>query len=162
MQWPILNFRNIEANQNRKKAEELTNCSQLQSKCRGFTSITDYRNGNAWLYNPNLLKPISFLIALKLRVGKTSDKVTMNKETPQSTPPSPQPPEQRVPQHEQRNLRYQTQVQHERKLVEYLMRVRLKEIQNDNYDQHKRSLQNQAQNLCKREQQHLLHQISRV
>jgi hypothetical protein len=53
-------------------------------------------------------------------------------------------------------------MQHERQLVGYLMRVRLKEIQNDNYDQHKRSLQNEAQKLCKREQQHLLHRISRV
>jgi hypothetical protein len=30
-------------------------------KGRGVTSFTDDGNGNAWLYNPKLLKPKSFL-----------------------------------------------------------------------------------------------------
>jgi hypothetical protein len=47
-------------------------------------AFADDRSGNAWLYNPNLLKPSRFLTALKLRGGMTSDKVTMNKVVPQT------------------------------------------------------------------------------
>ena len=79
IQWPILNFRIIDAYKKRMKADELKAWSQLQTKGRGVTSFTDDRNGNAWLYNPNLLKPSRFLTALRLRGGMTSDKVTMNK-----------------------------------------------------------------------------------
>jgi len=56
----------------------------LQSKGRGVASFTGERNGNAWLYNPSLLKSSRFLKELRLRVGMTSDKVTMNKVVPQS------------------------------------------------------------------------------
>jgi hypothetical protein len=80
--WPILNFRVIDAYKKRMRADEQKYWSQL-TKCRGVTSFTDDRNGNAWLYNPNLLKPIRFLTALKLRGGMTSDKVTMTKVVPQ-------------------------------------------------------------------------------
>jgi len=57
IQWPILTFRIIDAYKKRMKADELKALSQLQSKGRGVTSFTDERNGNVWLYNPNLLKP---------------------------------------------------------------------------------------------------------
>ena len=66
------------------KTEELKAWGQLQIKGRGVPSFTDDRNGNAWLYNPNLLKPSRFLTALRLRGGMTSDKVTMNTVVPQS------------------------------------------------------------------------------
>jgi hypothetical protein len=82
--WPLLNFRAIDAYKKRVKADELRSWSQLQSKGRGVTAFADDRSGNAWLYNPNLLKPSRFLTALRLRGGMTSDKVTMNKVIPQS------------------------------------------------------------------------------
>jgi hypothetical protein len=82
--WPIPNFKSIDAYKKRMKADELKNWSQLQSKGRGVASFKDDRNGNAWLYNPNLLKPSRFLTALRLRGGMTSDKVTMNKVVPQA------------------------------------------------------------------------------
>ena len=84
LQWPILNFRVIDSHKKRMKTEELKAWSQLRSKGKGVASFADDRNGNAWLYNPNLLKPSRFLTALRLRGGMTSDKVTMNKLVPQS------------------------------------------------------------------------------
>jgi hypothetical protein len=83
LQWPILNFKTIDAYKKRMKTEELQIWSQLRTKGRGVTAFTNDRNGNAWLYNPNLLKPSRFLTALRLRGGMTSDKVTMNKVVPQ-------------------------------------------------------------------------------
>jgi len=85
LQWPVLNFKSIDAFKKRMKSEELKNWSQLKTKGRGVTSFKDDRNGNAWLYNPNLLKPSRFLTALRLRSGMTSDKVTMNKVVPQAS-----------------------------------------------------------------------------
>jgi hypothetical protein len=82
--WPILNFKAIDAYKRRMKADELHSWSQLRSKGRGVASFTDDRSGNAWLYNPNLLKPSRFLTALRLRGGMTSDKVTMHKVVPQA------------------------------------------------------------------------------
>jgi len=61
------------------KADELKNRSQLHSKCTGVTSSKDDRNGNAWLYNTNLLKPSRFLTVFRLRGCVTSDKVTRTK-----------------------------------------------------------------------------------
>jgi hypothetical protein len=56
-----------------------TKLESAQSKGRGVTAFADDRSGNAWLYNPNLLKPKRFLTASSLRGGIISDKVTMNK-----------------------------------------------------------------------------------
>jgi len=84
LQWPILNFRVIDAYKKRMKTEELKAWSQLKVKGRGVQSFTEDRYGNAWLYNPNLLKPSRFLTALRMRGGMTSDKVTMNTVVPQS------------------------------------------------------------------------------
>jgi hypothetical protein len=84
LQWPILNFKVIDAYKKRAKTKELKTWSQMQMKGRGVMSFMDDRCGNAWLYNPNLLKPSRFLTALKLRGGMTSDKVTMNKMVPQA------------------------------------------------------------------------------
>ena len=81
--WPILNFRVIDSYKKRVKEDELKNWSQMKTKGRGVTAFKDDRNGNAWLYNPNLLRPSRFLTALRLRGGMTSDKVTMNKVVPQ-------------------------------------------------------------------------------
>jgi hypothetical protein len=83
--WPVLNFRDIEAYKRRQKAEEVRTWSALQSKGKAVQSFVDDRYGNAWLYNPTLLKPSRFLSALRLRGGMTSDKVTMSKITPQTT-----------------------------------------------------------------------------
>ena len=81
LQWRILNFRVIDAYKKRMKADELKAWRQLQTKGRGVTSFMDDRNGNAWLYNPNL-KPSRFLTALRLRGGMTIDKVSMNNVVP--------------------------------------------------------------------------------
>ena len=85
LQWPISNFRTIEAYKKAQKADELRRWSQLKTKGRGVTSFADDRYGNAWLYNPQLLKPSRFLTALRLRSGGTSDRVTMNTVVPQAT-----------------------------------------------------------------------------
>jgi hypothetical protein len=84
LQWPIQNYRAIDAYKRRQKKDELKSWGQLQSKGRGVASFSEDRVGNAWLYNPCLLKPSRFITALKMRSGTTSDKVTMNKVVPQT------------------------------------------------------------------------------
>jgi hypothetical protein len=54
LQWPVLNFRVIDAYKKRMKTDELKAWGKLQTKGRGITSFTDDRNGNAWMYKPNL------------------------------------------------------------------------------------------------------------
>jgi hypothetical protein len=46
-------------------------------------AFSDDKYGNAWLYQPSLLKPSSLLTALRMRGGVTSDKITMSRVTPQ-------------------------------------------------------------------------------
>jgi hypothetical protein len=84
LQWPIQNYRAIDAYKRSQKKDELKSWGQLQSKVRGVASFSEDRVGNDWLYNPCLLKPSRFITALKMRNGMTSDKVTMNKVVPQT------------------------------------------------------------------------------
>ena len=55
----------------------------MRSNGKGVASFVDDRNGNTWLYNTNLLKLRSFMTALRLRGGMTSDKLTMKSVVPQ-------------------------------------------------------------------------------
>jgi hypothetical protein len=82
--WPIANFKCIDAYKKRVKKAELERWSHLPSKGKSALSFKDDRYGNAWLYNPVLLKPCRFLTALRLRSGMTGDKVSLNKIVPQA------------------------------------------------------------------------------
>jgi hypothetical protein len=83
--WPITNPRAIDTYKRTRKNDELKNWSQLPSKGRGVASFKNDRLGNAWLYNPTLLKPGRFLSALRLRSGMRGDRVTMNKVSQQTS-----------------------------------------------------------------------------
>jgi hypothetical protein len=61
LQWPIMNFRVTDSYKKRMKMAELEKWSQMQAKGRGVKTFVDDRNGNAWLYNPRLVKPSRFL-----------------------------------------------------------------------------------------------------
>jgi hypothetical protein len=76
--WPILNFRQIYLYKNRQKKEDGKRWSKIRCKGKGVDSFINDKYGNAWLYNPNLLRPSRFLTALKLRSCMTSDRISMN------------------------------------------------------------------------------------
>jgi hypothetical protein len=67
--WPILNIKHIEAYKRRQKKLKLQRWSLLPTKGRSALSFADDRHGNWWLYDPTLLKPSRFLMALRLRSG---------------------------------------------------------------------------------------------
>jgi hypothetical protein len=83
--WLVINFRDKDVYKQRLKADEIKAWSELKSRDRGVTSFVDDRYGNDWLYNTTLLKSSRFLTALRVRGGMTSDKVTINKVTPQAS-----------------------------------------------------------------------------
>lgn len=85
LQWPINNLREIEAYKRRRKAAELIEWHRLPSKGKSVPAFADDSYGNAWLFNPTLLKPSRFLTALRLRSGTTADRVTMNTRVPEPT-----------------------------------------------------------------------------
>ncbi|GFG36028.1 hypothetical protein Cfor_01960 [Coptotermes formosanus] len=85
LQWPGLTFQQIDSHKKKQKQVELNNWKSLSSKGKGAHSFANDRLGNAWLYNPRLLKPSRFLTALRLRGCVTADKVTLNKAIPQAS-----------------------------------------------------------------------------
>ena len=84
IQWPITNFRQLDAYK-KNQEEELRQWGALPSKGKSIPYFADDRYGNSWLYNPTLLKPCRFLTALSLRSETTSDRVCLNKVIPQAT-----------------------------------------------------------------------------
>jgi hypothetical protein len=84
LQWPISNFKYIDAYKKRQKRKN-SEWNRLRSKGKSVLSFADDRYGNAWLYDPSLLKPSRFLTALQMRSRTTGDTVTLNKGIPQTT-----------------------------------------------------------------------------
>jgi hypothetical protein len=85
IQWPISNFRELDAYKRNQKKQQLREWAALPSKGKSVDAFEDDRYGNAWLYNPSLLKPSRFLTALRMRSGTTSDRVSLHTAIPQAT-----------------------------------------------------------------------------
>jgi hypothetical protein len=83
--WPINNLRQIEAFKKHQKKLQLREWGALPSKGKSVPAFENDRHGNAWLYNPTLLKPSRFLTALRMRSGTTSDRVCLNTAIPRAT-----------------------------------------------------------------------------
>jgi hypothetical protein len=83
--WPINNLRQIEAFKKSQKKLQLREWGALLSKGKSVPDFENDRYGNAWLYDPTLLKPSRFLTALRMRSCTTSDRVCLNTAIPQAT-----------------------------------------------------------------------------
>jgi hypothetical protein len=75
IQWPITNFKQLDYFKRNQKKLQLREWGALPSKGKSVPSFENDRYGNAWLYNPTLLKPSRFLTALRMKSGTTSDRV---------------------------------------------------------------------------------------
>jgi hypothetical protein len=83
--WPITRFEQIDNFKKQSKSRELLEWHKLPCKGKSVPSFTDDRFGNAWLYDPALIKPNRFNVALRMRSGTTADRVTLNTSAPQAT-----------------------------------------------------------------------------
>ena len=79
--WPV-NIEAIKAYKNAARKQELAAWAALVSQGKSVKSLTDDKFGNAWLYNPSLLKPCRFITALKMRTNTTANRVNLNRAGP--------------------------------------------------------------------------------
>lgn len=76
--WPITVDVLRKYKQNAKK-QELASWSALVSQEKSVKSCIDDKIGNAWLYNPTLLKPCRFITVLKMRTNTTANKTVLHR-----------------------------------------------------------------------------------
>jgi hypothetical protein len=73
----------ITAYKRREKKRELSNWASLNTQGKSIKNLTNDQIGNAWLYNPRLLKPGQFTTALKMRSHTTANRVALHRVRPQ-------------------------------------------------------------------------------
>ena len=81
MNWPV-DANGIKRYKNGTKKQELAAWAALVSQGKSVQSHTDDKIGNAWLYNPSLLKPGRFITALKMRTNTTANRTTLARAAP--------------------------------------------------------------------------------
>jgi hypothetical protein len=65
--WPITRFEQIDNFKKLSKSKQLAEWHKLPCKGKSVPSFTDDRLGNAWLYDPSLIKTDRFNVALRMR-----------------------------------------------------------------------------------------------
>jgi len=79
--WPVSQD-DIKSFKNAARKQELATWAALGSQGKSVESHIDDRIGNAWLYDPSLLKPGRFITALRMRTNTTANRVNMNRAAP--------------------------------------------------------------------------------
>jgi hypothetical protein len=67
----------------REKKADLCRWAALKSHGKAVKTLTDDRIGNAWLFNPALIKPNRYITALRMRTNTAGDKMALNRIKPQ-------------------------------------------------------------------------------
>jgi hypothetical protein len=75
--WPIQNTAVIDAYKAREKKKDIASWASLQSQGKAIKSFTEDKIANAWLINPQLLRPSKYITAIKMRANVTADKASL-------------------------------------------------------------------------------------
>lgn len=78
IRWPST-LEEVESARIKLKRQETERWSQLRSQGQGVADFSKDLIGNAWLYNPTLLKPSRFLDALKLRTNTFGTRIVLRR-----------------------------------------------------------------------------------
>ena len=77
IEWPITNTLVIDNYKAREKKKEIMRWASLQSQGKSVRSFIKNKIANAWLINPQILKPSKYITALKMRANVAADKVSL-------------------------------------------------------------------------------------
>ncbi|XP_044265128.1 uncharacterized protein LOC123011641 [Tribolium madens] len=77
--WPILDTKTIDRWKIEAKRQELRSWGASKTQGKAAKSLADDPISNCWLYNPTLLKPCRYLMALKIRSNTCVNKVALNR-----------------------------------------------------------------------------------
>lgn len=75
--WPILNIAAIDLYKAREKKKEITRWASLHSQGKAVKAFTESKIANAWLINPQLLRPSKYITALTMTANVTADKASL-------------------------------------------------------------------------------------
>jgi len=79
MNLPVTLPLDIIAYKRREKKRELGNWASLNTQGKSVKNLTNDKIGNAWLYDPKLLKPSQFITALKMSSNTTANSVALHR-----------------------------------------------------------------------------------
>jgi hypothetical protein len=79
IQWPIRRLRDIEKYKSQEKKRETKQWAQLKSQGKAVHAFTENKVGNAWLTNPEILRPSKYITALKMRANIAGDRAALTR-----------------------------------------------------------------------------------
>ncbi|XP_076303081.1 uncharacterized protein LOC143221543 [Lasioglossum baleicum] len=82
LNWPVASVKQVDKWKADAKKRELQLWGECTAQGKAVHNYKNDRIGNAWLYNPTLLKPSRFLTALRLRTDTAGNRVAINRATP--------------------------------------------------------------------------------
>lgn len=82
LNWPVASVKQVDKWKADAKKRELQLWGECTAQGKAVHNYKNDRIGNAWLYNPTLLKPTRFLTALRLRTDTAGNRVAINRATP--------------------------------------------------------------------------------
>jgi hypothetical protein len=71
---PISRPRDIDKYKSQEKNREIKQWAQLKSQGKAVSAFTENKGGNAWLTNPEILRPNKYITALKMRANVAEDR----------------------------------------------------------------------------------------
>jgi hypothetical protein len=75
IKWPINRMQDIDRYKVWKKRKELGQWAELQSQGKAVMAFNEDKIANAWLLNPKIFKPTTFITALKMTGNIATEKV---------------------------------------------------------------------------------------
>jgi hypothetical protein len=77
IQWPISRLRDIHKYKSQEKNREIKQWAQFKSQGKAVSAFIENKVGNAWLTNPEILRPSKYITALKLRANVAGDRAAL-------------------------------------------------------------------------------------
>jgi hypothetical protein len=77
--WPIRTGETIDQYKSREKKKELNRWASQISQGKAVNAFKESKIANAWLTNPDILRPSKYITALKMRANVTADKASLKR-----------------------------------------------------------------------------------
>jgi hypothetical protein len=79
IEWPIGQLQTIDRFKAREKRKELARWASLKAQGKAVNAFKDNKISNAWLTNPDILRPSRYITALKMRANVAADKASLSR-----------------------------------------------------------------------------------
>jgi hypothetical protein len=79
IEWPIRGLEVIDRFKCREKRKEMERWASLKSQGKAVSAFKESKITNAWLINPNIMRPSKYITALKMRPNVAADRASLSR-----------------------------------------------------------------------------------